>query len=39
MKLYGYTTVFRYVYENESIENFYYFVRMNICHLTKKLMR
>lgn len=25
MKLYGYTTVFRYVYENESIENFYYF--------------
>lgn len=25
MKPYGYTTVFRYVYENESIENFYYF--------------
>lgn len=25
MKLYGYTTVFRYVYENENIENFYYF--------------
>ena len=25
MKLYGYTTVFRYVYKKESIENFYYF--------------
>lgn len=25
MKLYGYTTVFRYVYENEDIEDFYYF--------------
>lgn len=25
MKLYGYTTVFRYVFENENIDNFYYF--------------
>ena len=25
MKLYGYTTVFRYVFENENIDYFYYF--------------
>lgn len=39
MKLYGYTTVFRYVFENENIDNFYYFCSDEYMPSDKKLMK